>query len=49
MLILHAIIAENSNDLRAFETCISKINFRLPIAPIKVDYKIVKLKEIILK
>ena len=42
MLILHAIITENSNDLRAFETCISKIN-------LKVDYMIVKLKEIILK
>ena len=48
MLIMHAVIAENSNDSRAFKTCISKINFRLLIAPIKVvDYKIVKLKELI--
>ena len=46
MLILCAVIAENSNDSRAFKTCISKLNFRLLIAPIKVvDYKIMKLKE----
>ena len=37
---------KNRNDSRASKTCISKINFRLLIAPIKVvDYKIVKLKE----
>ena len=46
MLILHAVVAENTNDSRAPKTCISKINFRLLIAPIKaVDYKVVKLKE----
>ena len=46
MLILHAVIAENSNDSRASKNCISKINFTLLIAPIKVvGYKIVKLKE----
>ena len=46
MLSLQAVIAENRNDSRASKTCISKINFRLLIAPIKVvDYKIVKLKE----
>ena len=44
MLILHAVIAENSNDSRASKTCISKINFRPLIASIKVvDYKIVEL------
>ena len=46
ILILHAVIAENSNDSRASKTCISKINFRLLIAPIQVVYyKTVKLKE----
>ena len=46
MLILQAVIAENRNDSRASKTCISKINFRLLIAPIKVvDYKIAKFKE----
>ena len=46
MLILHAVIAENTNDSRACKTCISKINFILLRAPIKIiDYKIVKLKE----
>ena len=46
MMILHAVIAENRNDSRASKNCISKINFRLLIAPFKVvDYKIVKLKE----
>ena len=46
MLILHAVIAENSNDSRAYKTCISKINFRLLIAPIKVvDYNMVNLKK----
>ena len=46
MLILQAVIAENRNNSRASKTCISKINFRLLIAPVKVvDYKIVKLTE----
>ena len=46
MLILHAVIAENSNESRASKTCISKINVRLLIVPIKVlYYKTVKLKE----
>ena len=46
MLILHAVIAENTNDSRASKNCVSKIDFRLLIAPITVvDYKIVKLQE----
>ena len=36
MLILHDVIAENSNDSRASKTCISKINVRLLMVPIRL-------------